>query len=77
MCGIIMQVNPPHMQSAITPGRVLPPSMQTAAETCRPVLLPADDLISLFGACGYSRRQQRSLDVADGKQLQALLFARE
>lgn len=76
-CGIIMQVNPPDMQSAVTPGRVLPPSIRTAAETCHPVLLPAEGLISSFEACGYSCRRQRALDVADRKELRALLFVRE
>ena len=54
MCGVIIQVNPPDMQSAVTPGRALPPSMQAATQTCHPVLLPAGELISSFEMFGFS-----------------------
>jgi len=77
MCGVIIQVNPPDMQSAVTPGRALPPSMQAAAETCHPVLLPAGEFISSFEMCGFSCRAQSSRDAADRKELQALLFVRQ
>jgi hypothetical protein len=76
MCGIVMQVNPAGMQSAITPGRVLPPSMQAAAESWHPLLLSGTELTASLEARGYSCLQQRSLEVADRKQLRALLFAR-
>jgi hypothetical protein len=77
MCGVIMQVNPPDMLSAVTPGRALPRSMQAAAETWHPVLLRAEELISSFEVYGFSCRRQTSLGVADRKELQALLFDRE
>ncbi len=77
MCGVIMQVNPPDMRSAVTPGRALPPSMQAAMETCHPVLVPASELVSLFEMYGFGCRGRNSRDVADGKKLEALLFIRE
>jgi hypothetical protein len=77
MCGIIMQVNPPDMQSAVTPGRALPASIEAATKTCHPVLLSAEELVSSFDACGYSCRGQHSMNVADRKELRALLFVRE
>jgi len=76
LCAIIMQVNPPEMEAAVTPGRVLPPSMGAAAETWRPVLLSREELISSFEACGYRCRGERSVDVADRKQLRALCLSR-
>jgi hypothetical protein len=76
ICGIIMQVNPPDVRSAITPGRVLPPSMRAAAETCHPVLLTAGELISTFEMYGFACRARNSIEVADRKELQALLFAK-
>lgn len=76
MCGIILQVNPPEIRSAVTPGRALPPSMRAAAETCHPALLPARELISSFEAGGFSCRARNSIEVADRKELQALLFAK-
>jgi len=65
------------MRSAITPGRALPPSMQAAAETCHPVLLPVRELISRFEMYGFSCRAQNSRDAANQKELQSLLFVRE
>jgi hypothetical protein len=76
MCGLIMQVNPPDMPSAITPGRALPPSIRASMEICHPVLLSRTELIACFEMCGFSCRRRNSLAVADGKELQALLFVR-
>jgi hypothetical protein len=76
MCGLIMQVNPPDMVSAVTPGRALPPSIRAASDIWRPVLLSAVELISSFETFGFSCQRQNSLGVADRKELQALLFVR-
>jgi len=76
MCGIVMQVNPPDMQAAVTPGRALPPSMQAASETWHPLLLVAAELISSFQMYGSSCQPRSSRAVADRTELHALLFVR-
>ena len=73
-CGIIMQENPPEMKSAITPGRVLPPSIAEAAIEAHPVLVPYDQLIRAFADDGYRQIDTSSRDVADGKRLISILF---
>jgi len=73
-CGIIIQENPPEMKSAITPGRVLPPSMAEAASQAHPVLVSYDQLAAAFAAHGYQQVDTSSRDVADGKRLVSVLF---
>ena|SRR5579885_1843576 len=73
-CGIIIQENPPEMKSAITPGRVLPRSIAEASSQAHPVLVPYDELVPAFGACGYEMTDTASREVADGKRLIAVLF---
>jgi hypothetical protein len=73
-CGIIMQENPAGMQSAITPGRQIPPSIAKAMETAHPVLVPQDELATAFNTRGYSLNASRAQEVADAKRLIALLF---
>jgi hypothetical protein len=73
-CGIIIQENPPGMKSAITPGRVLPPSMAEAASQAHPVLVPCDQLVAAFAAHGYQQIDISSREVADGKRLLSALF---
>ena len=76
-CGIIIQENPPEMKSAITPGRVLPPSLAEAASQAHPVLVPYDQLVAAFAARGYEQVDTSSRDVADGKRLISVLFQEE
>ena len=75
-CAIILQQNPPDMDSAVTPGRRLPRSMAIAMESAHPALVPVDDLVKAFADRGYECGEQQSLPVADGKRLTALLFTR-
>ncbi len=74
MCGIVIQENPPGMTMAVTPGRVLPPSIATAVEIGHPVLAPRHDLILAMKAEGYACGEHAIREVADGKRLSALLF---
>jgi len=76
LCGITIQENPPGMTAPVTPGRAIPPSIAKAMETAHPTLVPRADLIAAFGARGYRCQDIQSREVADGKRLTALLFAR-
>jgi hypothetical protein len=75
-CGIVIQENPEGMSSGITPGRQRPPSMAKAFETAHITLVPRDELVAAFAACGYACRDMWTRDVADGKRLIGLLFVR-
>jgi len=75
-CGIIIQENPRGMQSAVTPGRSIPPSIAKAVEKAHPALVPYDDLVGAFAAHGYICKDTCALEVADGKRLIALLLER-
>ena len=73
-CGIILQENPPGMTSAVTPGRVVPPSLVAAMEIGHATLVPREELIEAMAAEGYHCRATEFREVADGKRLAALLF---
>ena len=75
--GIILQENPPHMQSAVTPGRTVPPSIERALRSAHVTLVPRRELIASFAAEGFALQRSFECAVADGKQLVALLFAHE
>jgi hypothetical protein len=74
-CGIIIQENPPGMTSTVTPGRRVPPSISQALATAQATLVPYDELLAAFAARGYVCKSTRAREVADGKQLIALLFS--
>jgi SAM-dependent methyltransferase len=76
VCAVILQENPAGMSTAVTPGRRLPPSLAKAAEIWHPALVPKEQLIQAMEAEGYSRRETLVREVADGKRLVGLLFAR-
>jgi len=75
-CGVIIQENPEGMTSAITPGRQIPPSIAKAFEIAHAILVPREDLVAAFAARGYACTGTWDREVADGKRLVALLFAR-
>jgi hypothetical protein len=77
VCAIVLQENPEGMSSAVTPGRVVPPSLARAMETAHAVLVPRGGLVDAFGARGYVCRDTFSRDVADGKRLVGLMFTWE
>lgn len=76
VCAVILQENPAGMSTAVTPGRRLPPSLAKAAEIWHPVLVPKEQLIPAMEAEGYSCRETLVREVADGKRLVGVLFAR-
>ena len=73
-CGIIVQENPPGMDSAVTPGRRLPPSIAAAIEFAHPELVPPDALIAAMASRGYRCQERAVREVDDGKRLIGLLF---
>jgi hypothetical protein len=75
-CGIIIQENPPGMTSTVTPGRRVPPSITQALATAHAILIPCDELLAAFASIGYVCKGKRAQEVADGKRLNALIFAR-
>src|SRR3954451_2588807 len=76
VCGVVIQENPPEFASAVTPGRVLPPSIAKAVETAHPTLVPREEFVSAMRASGFELRACEEREVADGKKLVALLFGR-
>jgi hypothetical protein len=76
-CGIIIQENPAGMTSTVTPGRRVPPSITEALATAHATLVPRDELLAAFASSGYVWKGKRAQEVADGKRLVALIFARQ
>lgn len=74
MCGLVLQENPPGMDSAVTPGRKLPPSMAEAMTIAHPTLIPRDRVIEAMEKAGFRCRFAESVPVADQKRLIGLLF---
>jgi hypothetical protein len=74
-CGIIIQENPPGMTSTVTPGRRIPPSITRALANAQAALVPYDELLAAFAERGYVCKSSCAREVADGKQLVALLFS--
>jgi SAM-dependent methyltransferase len=75
-CGVVIQENPPEFSSAVTPGRVLPPSLAKAVETAHAILVPRGELVAAMAERGFVLRASEERGVADGKRLAALLFDR-
>jgi SAM-dependent methyltransferase len=73
-CGIVIQENPTGIP--IVPSRGFPPSLAEAFATAHFTLVPRQDLIATFAARGYACQDTWTRDVADGKKLIGLLFAR-
>jgi len=75
-CGIVIQENPPDMASAVTPGRRLPNSIAAAFEVAQPKLVAQNQLRCAFERHRYCCAVTRTLEVADGKRLVAMLYVR-
>ena len=73
-CGIVIQENPSGIP--ITPSRGFPPSLAEAFTTAHFTLVPLQELIAAFAARGFVCRETWPRDVADGKKLVGVLFAR-
>jgi hypothetical protein len=73
-CAIVIQENPPGMTTAVTPGRVVPPSIAAAMATAHAKLVERKELVSAMAAAGYQLQVEEAREVADGKRLVGLLF---
>jgi len=73
--GIILQENPDGMVSAVTPGRTVPPSIERALRSAHANLVPRSQLTASLAGRGFLQKASALRQVADGKQLAALLFA--
>jgi hypothetical protein len=73
---LVVQRNPPGMAEAVTPGRVLPPSLAAAAETAHPTLVDPEAVVSHLGGHGYTLVHRRERPVPDGKAMVGLTLAR-
>jgi hypothetical protein len=60
----------------IMPSRGFPPSLAEAFETAHITLVPREELIAAFAARGFVCRETWTREVADGKRLVGMLFAR-
>ena len=73
-CAIVIQENPPGMSTAVTPGRVVPPSIAKAMETAHATLVARGELVGEMRVRSYELTAEQSREVADGKRLTGLLF---
>jgi hypothetical protein len=63
----VIQRNPPAVASAVTPGRVLPGSMNVFTGQARPALVDRDEMVAWLGRAGYRLEEEIPRGVADGK----------
>lgn len=72
---VIVQENPPEMQSAVTPGRTVPGTMQVFREQAKPHLIPVAELEQAMQALGFACYGNQVAEVLDGKRMVACRFA--
>jgi hypothetical protein len=72
---LVVQRNPSDMASAVTPGRVLPPTIAAAAETAHPTLVDPAEVGAYLGGLGYALVARRERGVPDAKTMIGLTFA--
>ncbi len=72
---IIIQENPPQIDSAVTPGREVPGTMQVFRDTARPHLIPVAELQAAMAELGFEPSGREEALVADGKKMIACRFA--
>jgi hypothetical protein len=70
---IVIQVNPPEMATAVSPGRTPPGSMRAFKEV-HPHLIDEAELREEFGRHGARLTHRLDRPVADGKTMRALTF---
>lgn len=71
---IIIQENPPQIDSAVTPGREVPGTMQVFRDSARPHLIPKTELQAAMKELGFQLSQIDEADVLDGKKMLACRF---
>lgn len=74
---LVTQENPPEIESAVTPGRELPPSIKLASETTRPELLDETELDAYLGSLGFECSNRLSRQVEDDKVMRGAVYSRK
>lgn len=72
---IIIQENPPQIDSAVTPGREVPGTMQVFRDSARPHLIPRSELQDAMNELGFQLLQIDEAQVLDAKKMLACHFA--
>jgi len=70
---LVIQRNPPGIDAAVTPSRVLPGTMRLIAEL-HPALVEPTEIAAHLSGAGYSLLREVARPVADGKTMLGLLF---
>jgi hypothetical protein len=73
---LLVQRNPPDMETAITPGRALPPSLLRASEKAHPTLIDPAEIEAHLAGHGYEVASRREQPVQDGKTMIGLTLVR-
>ncbi len=71
---VIIQENPPQIDSAVTPGREVPGTMQVFRDGARPHLIAKPDLQVAMKELGFQLLQVDVAEVLDGKKMLACRF---
>jgi hypothetical protein len=71
---IVIQVNPPDQQDAVTPTRILPGTLALVSAEAKPELVKETELLQLLQARGYALLHRREVAVPDGKTMLGLVF---
>lgn len=71
---VIVQENPPQIDSAVTPGRDVPGTMQVFRDKARPHLIPKKELVDAMSELGFELASSVEAEVADGKKMVACHF---
>jgi len=72
---VVIQENPGTLATAITPSGEIPGTMKIFAEV-HPTLIPRDELVAEFALRDFALNYSAEKNVADGKKMLALGFAR-
>jgi hypothetical protein len=71
---IIVQVNPPGLENAVSPNRVLPPSMAAVPPEAKPELVDSAELTTFLTNRNYRLVESIDVPVPDGKLMRGLVY---
>ena len=72
----VIQENPADVASAVTPGRIVPGTMNVFRDRARPTLVPLAALTDAMAELGYQLEQVQPAPVSDGKRMLGCWFVR-
>lgn len=70
---VVLQENPAHIATAVTPGRPLPGSLALLTDV-HPHLIPSSEVAAEFSRQGFKLRRSSAREVLDSKKMLALEF---